>query len=272
MNEAATVSPSLRARPTSSPLRGFLASPPGLRLGVLLIIIVVWELVARLWGNPMFVAPPSEVVAAAVKLMAQRDLLGALGMVIVACVVAFILSVAIGALIGLVVGSNLFLRDAFFPIILMLYATPQSPFLPLITITFGTGIEAKIVYGFTHGVFPMAVTVIGGLQNVDQRLVVAAQSMGATRWHRLIHVTMPFILQGLFTGMRMTMAVVILGVLLSELYISNGGIGFFTRMYSNRFEPNNLFALIAMLAIIAITLNETCRRVEIAYSAWRSRD
>jgi ABC-type nitrate/sulfonate/bicarbonate transport system permease component len=251
---------------------GAMSRPASIRFLIVVSLLAFWEVSARLWGNSMFTAPVSSTLGSMGSLLQQSDVINALGRLLLACLAAFALSVTLGTLLGLVIGSTTFLRAAFFPIILMLYATPQSPFLPLITITFGTGIEAKIVYGFTHGVFPMAVTIVSGLQNVDRRLMLAAHSMGASRWQVLIRVTFPYILQSLFTGMRMTMAVVLLGVLLSELYISAGGIGYFTRMYSNRFEPSNLFALITILALIAITLNETCRGVERAYNAWRSSD
>jgi NitT/TauT family transport system permease protein len=268
MTQASTAMP-LREDRGNDWLHMLLTSVTALRVGVIVILLVLWEISARLWGNPMFIAPPSEVAISFVRLLGDGQLLSAVGRVFVSCLIAFALSVAVGTALGLVVGLNGFMRDAFFPIVLLLYATPQSPFLPLMTIAFGSGIEAKVAYGFTHGVFPIMVTVISGVERIDRRLMLAARSMGAGRLQMLSSVVFPSVMASLFTGMRLAMAAVILGVLLAELYVSTGGIGFFTKMFSNRFEPENLLALIAMLAIIAVTLNETCRRAERYYSAWR---
>jgi ABC-type nitrate/sulfonate/bicarbonate transport system permease component len=72
-----------------------------------------------------------------------------------------------------------------------------------------------------------------------------------------------------FAGMRLGMSGVLLGVLLAELYVSTAGIGYFTQMFTENFDPTKLFGLIAMLAAMAIILNELVRRAEIRFSRWR---
>jgi NitT/TauT family transport system permease protein len=69
--------------------------------------------------------------------------------------------------------------------------------------------------------------------------------------------------------MRLGMSGVLLGVLLAELYVSTAGIGHFTTMFTETFKPNLLFGLIAMLAAMAIALNEIVRRAENRFSRWR---
>jgi ABC-type nitrate/sulfonate/bicarbonate transport system permease component len=69
--------------------------------------------------------------------------------------------------------------------------------------------------------------------------------------------------------MRLGMSGVLLGVLLAELYVSTAGIGYFTQMFTQNFDPTKLFGLIAMLAAMAIALNEIVRRAENRFSRWR---
>jgi NitT/TauT family transport system permease protein len=66
------------------------------------------------------------------------------------------------------------------------------------------------------------------------------------------------------------MTLVLLGVLLAELYVSTAGIGFYTRLFAESFAPPDLFALIAVLAAIAVTLNEICRMGERRFSRWHN--
>ena len=61
----------------------------------------------------------------------------------------------------------------------------------------------------------------------------------------------------------------LLGVLLAELYVSTAGIGHFTTLFTQNFDPTKLFGLVAVLAAMAILLNETVRRAEIRFSRWR---
>jgi NitT/TauT family transport system permease protein len=232
-------------------------------------LLLFWELMARLFGDPLFIAPPSQAAVAFTELAADQRVLAAVGRTVYELIAAFVLAAVVGLTIGLAVGLSAFARAAVFPVIMMLYATPQSPFLPLFVLIFGVGVESKIVYGFTHGVFALIATIVAGVQNIDPALMRAAHSMGASRRQILTSIVMPYALRSFFTGMRLAMTGVLLGVLLAELYVSSGGIGYFANLYTTGFEPANLLALIAMLAIIAIALNETCRRAEIRFSQWR---
>jgi NitT/TauT family transport system permease protein len=63
---------------------------------------------------------------------------------------------------------------------------------------------------------------------------------------------------------------VLLGVLLAELYVSTAGIGHFTSMFTQNFDPTRLLGLISVLAAMAIVLNELIRRAEIRASRWRT--
>ncbi len=72
-----------------------------------------------------------------------------------------------------------------------------------------------------------------------------------------------------FSGLRLGMSGVLLGVLLAELYVSTAGIGHFTTQFTENFEPAKLFGLIGMLAAMAIVLNEIVRRAEMRFSRWR---
>jgi NitT/TauT family transport system permease protein len=86
----------------------------------------------------------------------------------------------------------------------------------------------------------------------------------------LFSVVFPHMLPSLFTGMRLAMSAVLLGVLLAELYVSQAGVGFLTSMYTQTFQPQNLFALVAILAAIAVALNELCRASERRLSRWQA--
>ena len=101
-------------------------------------------------------------------------------------------------------------------------------------------------------------------------LLTSAKSMGAGRWHVFRWVIFPHMIPSFFTGMRLAMTGVLLGVLLAELYVSTAGIGYFTTLFTQNFDPTKLLGLISMLAAMAIGLNELVRRAEVRFSRWRS--
>jgi len=243
--------------------------PYAARVGAIVMFLVLWEAVARLFGDPLFMAPPSEVLTALAPLLQDPDAIKAVVTTFWELAIAFGLSVAIGLSVGIPVGLHRASHESLFPIVLLLYGIPQITILPLIVLYFGIGPESRIVFGVTHGIFPMIVSMVAGAQGLSPLFVTSAHSMGASRGQILRHVVFPQMVPSFFTGMRLGMSAVLLGVLLAELYSSQGGIGHFTAAYTQTFQPAYLFALIAILAAMAIVLNEAVRRAEIRSSRWR---
>ncbi len=246
-----------------------LQSPLVARLAVIAIFIAIWEVGARSYDDPEFLATPTATAFAVVHLLQNANIWNAIGYMFVSLISGFAIALVAGAGLGMLVGLNRTTYLTFFPIIVLLYAIPQVTLLPLFVLTFGIGIEVKIIYGLTHGFFPIIVCVIAGAQNINPVLLRAAQSMGATRFQIYRRIVFPFIVPSLFTGMRLGMSAVLIGVILAELYASQKGIGYYTRHYSDTFEPQNLFALVLLVSVTGITLNELLRRAETHFSRWR---
>ncbi len=239
------------------------------RLMVVAGLLVLWEVAARFVVDPLFLSPPSTVVMSLGKVFATRGVPAALQLTLFELAVAFVLAVAIGLVLGLAIGLQPFMRRSFYPIVLLLYGMPQVTVLPLFILLFGIGAASKIAFGITHGVFPVIVTVVAGVQNLKPILLVSARSMGASRWQIFRYVIFPHMVPSFFAGMRLGMSGVLLGVLLAELYVSVAGIGYFTTLFTQNFDPTKLLGLIGVLAAMAIVLNAIVRRAENHFARWR---
>jgi NitT/TauT family transport system permease protein len=243
---------------------------PGIaRLGAIAALFLLWEIAARYWVDPMFFSPPSRVIGSLDAVFSTPGVPAALRITFWELGVAFALSVGIGLGVGLAVGLSRFSNRSFMPIILLLYGTPQITILPIFILYFGIGPASKIAFGVSHGIFPIIVTIVAGVQNIKPILMVSARSMGASRWQIFRHVIFPHMIPSFFAGMRLGMTGVLLGVLLAELYVSTAGIGYFTSLFTQNFDPTRLFGLIAVLAAMAIVLNEIVRRAEVHYARWQ---
>jgi ABC-type nitrate/sulfonate/bicarbonate transport system permease component len=241
----------------------------GTRIAIVAALFAAWEIAARFFVDPSFLAPPSVVFLSFGRLFAHDGVPQALLSLLVELGVAFALAILVGLVVALLVSSTEFSRRSFMPIILLLYATPQITILPIVILLTGVGPASKIVFGVTHGMFPVIVTVAASLRNVKPVLKASALSMGASRWQSFRYLLLPHMLPSFFTSMRLSMVATLLGVLLAELYASARGIGFFTRQFTDSFDPASLFALIAVIALMAIVINEVLRRAEMRVSAWR---
>jgi len=250
--------------------RRLIVDPGFVRGGVIAVMFAVWEIAARWFVDPLFLSPPSRVIVSLGAVLRTPGVPAALQVTLLELGAAFVLSVVIGLVVGLAVGLLSFSRRTFMPIILLLYGIPQITILPLFILYFGIGPASKIAFGVSHGIFPIIVTVVAGVQNLKPILLVSARSMGANRWQVLRWVIVPHMMPTVFTGMRLGMTGVLLGVLLAELYVSTAGIGYFTTLFTQNFDPTKLLGLIGMLATMAIVLNQIVRRTEERFSKWQN--
>jgi len=240
------------------------------RFALIVGVLVLWEAYARLLATSTLTAAPSQVLEEFwPKVLGDPQVRVALGKTLIEMVVAFAMSVVFGMAIGVIIGLTNIGRRSFYPIILLLYGIPQAILLPLFVLVFGLGPASKIAFGFSHGVFPVIVNTIAGMRNVNPLLVRGAASMGATPLPQLRYVMFPHMVTAVFTGLRLAMTLTLLGVLLAELFVSQGGIGSFTLLYAETFNPAALIALILTLAFLAIILNELVRMVEASFSRWK---
>ena len=260
--------PVLGALPGNAPLKRWLLLRPGVtRLGVVLLLLMIWELSARFYLDRDFISPPSQVLMSLGSLFGTPGVPAALWLTLYEIAVGFVLSAAIGACVGLFVGLSRFAHQSFMPIILLLYGLPQVTILPIFVLLFGIGATSKIAFGVSHGMFPIMIAVAAGVQKINPILLTSARSMGASRAQVLRHVIFPHMVPSFLT---MPAPGVLLGVLLAELYVSTAGIGYFTSIFTQNLQPAKLIGLVSMLALIAVVLNEIVRRAELHYRRWRT--
>lgn len=255
---------------TESGARVFLLRNPAVaRLGLVVVALALWEVAGHTVLDPNFLSPPSAIVAAMPRVLGDPGVRNALLATFLELVTAFVLAVGLGLTIGLAIGLSGFARRAALPLVLLLYSIPQVTILPLFVLYFGIGAGSKIAFGVSHGIFPIILNVVAGVQSVEQAHLTAARSMGASRLQTIRRVVIPHTMPSLFTGLRLAMSATLLGVLLAELYVSTGGVGYYTRIFADSFDPPATFTLVAVLALMAVVLNEAVRIAERRASFWR---
>lgn len=241
------------------------------RLGLVIILGLLWQVYAQFFANHALLAPPSDIIKAmGTKIFGDPQVRRAIWLALWEIAVAYLLAVAAGLTAGIAIGFTDFGRKSFLPIVLLLYAVPQVLLLPLFMLIFGIGPISKIAFGFTHGFFPVVFNTIAGMRSTNPLLIRSATSMGASRQQIIRHVIFPNMVPQVFAGLRLGMTVTLLGVLLAELFVSVNGIGYFAQMFGETYDPAPLFALIVTLAILAIGMNELVRLIERHFTRWKS--
>jgi len=243
----------------------------GGRLLLLAGLLVIWEIYGRIGASNAIIPPVSGVILSmGTDIFSDPKVVNAILLALYELLIAYALSVVVGMALGIAIGLTEIARKGVMPIVLLLYAVPQVVLLPLFVLIFGIGPVSKVAFGFSHGVFPVLLATVAGMRNTHPLLLASARSQGASRLQTIRHVIFPHMVPTVFAGMRLAMTVTLLGVLLAELFVSNNGIGYFALAFGQKYDPSPLFALIVILAIMAVVLNELVRLIERRFSHWKN--
>ncbi|GAB2798781.1 ABC transporter permease [Halomonas shantousis] len=219
----------------------------------LLVLIGLWQSVVTLTGAPRYVLPSPLAVARA--LGTHRDLLLHHASVTAFEIVAGLL---IGSLCGLVTALSLArfhgLRRTLLPLLLISQAIPLFALAPILMLWFGYGMASKILMATLIIYFPVASTCYDGLRQTPQGWLDLAQTLGANRWRRLLHIQLPAALPALSSGMRMAASAAPIGAVIGEWVGSSQGLGYLMLQANARLQVDVMFAALGILVTFAVAL------------------
>jgi NitT/TauT family transport system permease protein len=133
---------------------------------------------------------------------------------------------ALGILAGLLIGLSRVMERVFDPTLQMLRSVPVTAWVPLSLVFFGIGNAPAIFLIGLGAFFPVAVNTTHGVRQIDVTLTKAARMMGADRRELLVHVILPGALPSIMTGLRLSMGVAWVLVVVAEMLAVHSGLGY----------------------------------------------
>lgn len=238
------------------------------RLIVIIVILLVWESVREFnLVSPLLLASPSEIGTAFVTSWPQflAAFQVTLGEIVAALAIAFVLGVGV----GLIAGSTAFASMVSGPLLVSLFAVPLITWYPLFMVWFGIGGASKIAYGAISGFFPIAINTMNGIRNFDQQYVLYGRAIGCSRLQIVVRILFPLALPSIIAGLRIGVALVIIGVIVAEMLGSLRGIGFLITSYRNLYEIGSVYLGILLSVLCALLANLGLSALERRFTRWR---
>lgn len=237
-----------------------------IRVLTAVIIFSVWEVIGRI--NPFFVAPPSKIVLSLYKIIVSGELFQALAVSVRHLSVGYALSATLGISLGLLMGVSRKIEYALDPYVTAMQATPLSGFIPLLIILFGVGDPSRIAVVFVFALFPILINTMTGVKNVDRNLIETGESFGAGKITLFTKVYLPASVPYIMSGLRIGIERSIRGMVLAEIFII-AGLGKMLMRYGAAFDIATVFAVLAVLMCLGISLSQIVKYAERKVSAWR---
>jgi NitT/TauT family transport system permease protein len=241
------------------------------RLALLALVLAAWELLPRLGVvNPLLLPPLSDVLAMLGELLQRTQVQQAMGVTAAEVLVAFLIAVPLGAVLGVLIAENDYLGDIFKPLLFYVFSIPKSIFLPMFILAFGITFAQKVAYAAFTTTFVVLMSAAAAVESVKQEHILVARSYGATPLQILLRVYVPSMMPLLLEALRISMIFNFTGVMIAEMYASRTGIGHLIAGWGENFQMKQLFAGIILLSAVAILFNEAVRFLEARYSTWRT--
>jgi ABC-type nitrate/sulfonate/bicarbonate transport system permease component len=226
-----------------------------IQLALFASVFVAWYSATRS-GVRILLLPPPELV------WREMQVLWTSGRLWAAAVVtfneiwqAYSIAVIAGIAVGFLVSRSRALVRIFEPVLTGMFAVPLTLFFPLFVVFFGIGPESKIAYGATQCFFPIALNTIAGFASVDELYLRAGRAMGASSLAQFRYIYLPAALPVTITGLRIGFFICIAAILGAETLAALSGIGKSIALAAELMETARLYAWIAYVVTVSVTLN-----------------
>ena len=222
-----------------------------IRLVALAAFVALWELASETKThfiiNFAHVPAPSAVAEAAVEFARAPKSARHITNSVRRVAIGFGLALLTAVPLGLLIGRSRLMEDIILPPIEILRPIPGVAWIPLAILMFPTAEQSMIFICFLGAIFPILLSTIHGVENLDRRLIYAAQTLGAKTWPIFRDVVFPGALPSIVTGLTIGMGTCWLLVVTAEMISGQFGIGYFTwESYTMQKYPN---IIVGMLVI-----------------------
>ena len=239
-------------------------------LAIAAAAMALWEAVVRLdLVSQIILAAPSHIVLAA----AQDGgvFLHAFATTSIEIGAAIVIAWTLGIVLGMVAGSSHTLAAAA-PVLSSIFAIPLIILYPLLMAWLGIGPLSKVVFGVLSGFFPIALNTIDGVRAIERRYLVFARSIGATKLQTYARIIFPLALPAMISGLRVGTGLVVIGVIVTEMLASLGGIGYLISYHRTLFNTGHVYFGIMLALVMSVAVNIGLTWLDRRIGLWRMRE
>ena len=226
-----------------------------------MVITLVWEFWVRLRGIESFLLPPPSLVFET--LVTRWPIIfhhAQITFVEVIC--GFALGVSVGMAMAVIMSRSAALNRMFYPLVVASQTFPKEALAPLFIVLIGVGILPKILIAAMISFFPVTINTARGLSSADPMDVDLFRSLAASRWQTFFRLELPSAVPFIFTGLKMSATLSVIGAVVGEFVGASRGLGYLTQKGIDELQTELMFASLIVLGSMGVLLYSVVELVE----------
>ena len=249
--------------------RRWITSPALRPLLLIVVLVVLWDIVIRVFGIPPYLVPkPLSVVKT---LGSEWPMLWRQALpTLYATLGGFALSAAIGVPIAMWIAYSRVAESFVYPLLVFSQSIPKVAIAPLFVVWFGFGVVPKVIAAFLLGFFPVVVSTVQGFKSIEADVIDLARSMGAKPIKVFLKFRLPQALPAIFAGLKVSVTLAVVGAVVGEFVGSNSGLGYVLQKANGTFDLPLMFAALVILSMIGVLLFLVIELVERWLMPWHA--
>ena len=243
---------------------GYLPRPAlelvGAPLGLLIVMIGGWYVFTYevLAHHRRFLLPPLHEVwtRSFVDGDTRSELLVGLWVTTKTSMMGLVAATALGILFAVLMSQARWIERSFYPWAVLIQTIPILAIVPLVALWFGVGYWSRVLVAVMISLFPILANTLFGLQSSSEERVDLFEMHGAGRWKRLVKLDFPAAVPALFTGLRISAGLAVIGTIVGEFFFRTGdrGLGQLIELHRATNDTAEMFGAVILSSVLSVVV------------------
>lgn len=217
------------------------------------LFLLIWEVLVRAFNVPeAFLSTPSSAIQHLLFTQPDANYHWATNILVTLkeYIVSFSVTVVIGMALAILIVWNRTIQGILMPAFIFISSLPMVAIAPILLIWIGYGLKTNVLIAFLISFFPMVINTVTGLNAQDKQLLDLVRYLGADRWQILFKIQIPGSLPYIFSGLKISSNLCIMGVIVGELIASDKGLGYVIVNAQTTMDTPPMFASLVLMSLM----------------------
>lgn len=214
-------------------------------------ILLIWEFIVVNYNIPQYIMPsPTDITKVFITDFANLQTHALV--TFKESILGFLFSIVLALAIGTIMDFVPFIRKCFYPLMLVSQMIPTITIAPLLIIWFGFDALPKIIMVMTTCFFPILISFVDGMENIDKDYINLFKTMDANKLNTFIHLKLPMSLESLFTGLKISATYAFVAATVAEWLGGSVGLGVYMVRAKSAYALDKVFASTILVIVFSL--------------------